>query len=342
MSQSNSAELSTNLSNSTPPYDGSEMDLDAEELFNELGDVLLNDSNVSDKSMENESPVKSEENVETAINPVENEDAEIEQPDIKPMRRCIVKLPVMKNSMLANAIVPKKSARNAAKKSNRKKTLSAKAKENQKVKDEIPCDEDFYPQEIPEIKSYPNNAIVKEINSLVTQLQNKDLQKFGDKSRNAVLAKLNREKKKHKIALLETEVHHLRGKNNRLEKMNQEFSTSILDLQHEVKYLRGVIANQTQLSSILSAVSTVPGINLNSALHEKVSNKRCPSNDSGITEEPAAKRKALFPIDGEILTEENAGVCLHVSNNTVTIEMCGKCNEKHSHAISPSNPDSAV
>uniref|UniRef100_F6Q259 Uncharacterized protein n=1 Tax=Ciona intestinalis TaxID=7719 RepID=F6Q259_CIOIN len=190
MSQCNSAELSTNLSNSTPPYDGSEMDLDAEELFNELGDVLLNDSNVSDKTMENNSPVKSEENIETATNPVENEndDAEIGQPDIKPMRRCIVKLPVMKNSMLANAIVPKKSAQNAAKKSNRKKTLSAKAKENQKVKDERPFDEGFYPQEIPEIKSYPNNVIVKEINSLVAQLQNKDLQKFGDKSRNAVLA----------------------------------------------------------------------------------------------------------------------------------------------------------
>eukprot|EP00111_Clytia_hemisphaerica_P016981 TCONS_00050348-protein len=139
-----------------------------------------------------------------------------------------------------------------------------------------------------------------------------------DRSRkNAEMARLNRQRKKKHLSNLETEVKTLRSQNNKLSLKTTKQEKKIKTLEDEVAYLMSVIRNQTMLSSVLKAVSTVPGVSIGAKtppgpkLYERLlPGKRMPTHD-----------------DDEDAVDYNGGVCLHVSNNKVSLEFCSTCNK---------------
>lgn len=135
-----------------------------------------------------------------------------------------------------------------------------------------------------------------------------------DKSRkNAEMAKLNRQRKKRYISKLESEVKELKGQNSELLQVKGKQELRIETLENEVEYLMSVIRNQTMLSSVLKAVSSAPGVPLNTSpkpkYSERLPGKRIPSEESDDNE------------------KFNGGVCVHVSENKVSLEFCSSCNQ---------------
>jgi len=139
-----------------------------------------------------------------------------------------------------------------------------------------------------------------------------------DRSRkNAEMAKINRQRKKRYTSNLEAEVKSLRGRNEKLTHLKNKQESKIKTLQDEVLYLMSVIRNQTKLSSVLRAVSSVPGISIgNSSTTELPPNAEQLSGKTG----PDCIEKL----------EYSGGVCLHVSEDKVSLEFCSNCNKKQS------------
>ena len=136
-----------------------------------------------------------------------------------------------------------------------------------------------------------------------------------DKSRkNAEMAKLNRQRKKRYISKLESEVKELKGQNSKLSQVKSKQELRIENLENEVEYLMSVIRNQTMLSSVLKAVSNAPGVPLNTSCKPKYSD-RLPG-------------KRILSEESDENEKFSGGVCVHVSENKVSLEFCSSCNQK--------------
>ena len=161
-------------------------------------------------------------------------------------------------------------------------------------------------------------------------------------NRNAVMARLNRERKKKYVSNLESEVSTLRKQNASLSEENQNLKVSISDCREELAYLRNVLENQSMLSSVITAVSGVVGVNLKGIVKasndkNKFGDKRSISANKGIAigsnrsqqyhkaeSENGEQNSAPFISEGN-------GVCLHVQQENVSIEFCHHCS---AHATS--------
>lgn len=73
-------------------------------------------------------------------------------------------------------------------------------------------------------------------------------------NRNAIMAKLNRERKKKHVSELEVMVKDLSKENNELKADRCILKSRVTDLETEVEYLKGVLANQSELSTLLKNV----------------------------------------------------------------------------------------
>jgi len=139
-----------------------------------------------------------------------------------------------------------------------------------------------------------------------------------DRSRkNAEMARLNRQRKKKYVASLESEIKSLRGQNAKLSQLKIKQESKIEKLEDEVSYLMSVIRNQTMLSSVLKAVSNVPGV--------KLGEGSGPSDHRPRFVEKIPGKRIPFKEDSD---KFNGGVCLHVSENKVSLEFCSKCNKE--------------
>ena len=139
-----------------------------------------------------------------------------------------------------------------------------------------------------------------------------------DKSRkNAEMARLNRQRKKRYIAKLESEVKDLNKQNSKLSQIKSQQESKIDSLENEVEYLMSVIRNQTMLSSVLKAVSSAPGVHLNILGKSKKLSERLPG-----------KRMMVDKIEDEENSKYSGGVCVHVSDNKVSLEFCSTCNQE--------------
>ncbi|KAK3754454.1 hypothetical protein RRG08_021041 [Elysia crispata] len=129
-------------------------------------------------------------------------------------------------------------------------------------------------------------------------------------SKNAIAARDNRLKKKKYIADLENTVLQLKSENDELVKEAVIRRKSVAILQQEVRYLKGVIANQSTLSALLKSVSQTPGINLASSFSQ-------PSTDW---------LEKNLPYDNEAHSEVSSSV----QNKTEMKRRLGSCRSKNS------------
>lgn len=161
-------------------------------------------------------------------------------------------------------------------------------------------------------------------------------------NRNAVMAKLNRERKKRYVNNLESEVSTLRNKNASLSEENQNLKVSISKCREELAYLQNVLGNQSMLSSVIKAVSGIRGVNLKGTVNtstgkNSTEDKSSSRVDKDIPTNGDKPQKLLkedtvkgeqYPIP---LTSIGNGVCLHVQQENVSIEFCHHCS---AHATS--------
>ena len=155
--------------------------------------------------------------------------------------------------------------------------------------------------------------------------------------RNAIAARENRQKKKKYVEGLENDVAKLKEENKTLKTRNESMTTMIRKLSDEVKYLRSVLANESTISLLLKSVASTPGISLSSSLmqssasegnekenekqgeREYVTRSKKRRSDDIVEETPLGKRTR---------SSSSGGVCLHVNNSKVSLELCAKCEGK--------------
>ncbi|XP_033115243.1 uncharacterized protein LOC117115516 [Anneissia japonica] len=89
--------------------------------------------------------------------------------------------------------------------------------------------------------------------SLIEQLE-KDLQVCDPMNRNAIAARLNRLRKKNHVEGLEESVNNLKTENAKLLENNTFLNARVSSLETEVSYLKGILANQSSLSLLLSNI----------------------------------------------------------------------------------------
>lgn len=179
-------------------------------------------------------------------------------------------------------------------------------------------------------------------------------------SKTALYSRENRLKRKAYVKNLETSVEDLTVENRFLKKESVAMKRTIKVLRDEVSYLKSVIANESTLTSLLRNIGDTPGVNFGSSDVELVGKS---SSDQSVCRHPSISsrgvRKGKRPVADE---EENeyeedsadesaskrlkndhdyasdkrvalkasrqnapAGVCLHVSNNDVSLEFCSLC-----------------
>ena len=121
------------------------------------------------------------------------------------------------------------------------------------------------PINVPSSKQTPTSTILVVADNSVSSSGRRGGSGGDPNSKNAIAARDNRQKKKKYINDLENSVMELKSENCDLRKENEVNRKAVASLQHEVRYLKGVIANQSTLSALLKSVSQTPGINLSSS-----------------------------------------------------------------------------
>ena len=168
---------------------------------------------------------------------------------------------------------------------------------------------------------------------------------FEKNKRNAIAARENRQKKKKYVEGLENDVAKLKEENKTLKTRNESMSKIVIKLSDEVKYLRSVLANESTISLLLKSVATTPGISLTSSLTQssgrkgeetdRESTNRKEGEQQYVTR--SRKRQSDAQQSGDVVDAAPSkksrgttpgGVCLHVNNGKVSLELCAKCEKK--------------
>ncbi|KRT78255.1 hypothetical protein AMK59_8153 [Oryctes borbonicus] len=186
-------------------------------------------------------------------------------------------------------------------------------------------------------------------------------------TKNAVMARQNRLKKKKYMQDLESQVNKLRYENKSLSAILNNQSTLITELRKELRYMRSVLANSSDISKLLRLINNNTGMSVSTSLNKSMSlTSNCfsknepqhpwaeaidpndslliPDLDLGLVyenlDDAAVERRENdtqlnllnTPLKEHNYTatncsDENAGVCLHVSKHRVSLEFCAKCSD---------------
>ncbi|EDO40238.1 predicted protein [Nematostella vectensis] len=140
-------------------------------------------------------------------------------------------------------------------------------------------------------------------------------------NRQAIMAKINREKKKQYVQELEGSVEEYKSKNAVLQKDCEDMKGLVKDLQMEIAYLKGVLANESQLAGLLKNIGNTDGVEFVGSVDKVNTLKR----KASTTKESVKPSKISRP-NGDTDYVNAAGVCLHVKSGKVSLEFCSKCN----------------
>ena len=156
--------------------------------------------------------------------------------------------------------------------------------------------------------------------------------------KNAINARVNRQKHKQFVATLEDENAGLRRRIDTLEADAATLRTEKDLLQQEIRYLKSVIANETTIGRVLDGLSsTVKDVRLTSGFQRRhQQRKRAATDDSadrGDADSTDHKRASRMRTDADddvsplssSSSPPAAGVCLHVHSDSVSVEFCDHC-----------------
>ncbi|RZB39209.1 bZIP 1 domain containing protein [Asbolus verrucosus] len=90
-------------------------------------------------------------------------------------------------------------------------------------------------------------------------------------SKNAIMARENRLKKKLYVTNLENEVGRLKTENENFTKVIENQSLLIADLKKEIKYLKSVIANSSDIGNLIKSIHRNTGMSVTTSLDQTLS-----------------------------------------------------------------------
>lgn len=152
---------------------------------------------------------------------------------------------------------------------------------------------------------------------------------FLDRNKkNAIAAKLNRQKKKEYVQSLEAQVSTLQSENKQLKAWHSQTQHKVIDLESEVRYLKNVLANQSTLSNLLQNIPQIDNVQLTTSFGVTCKRSRFPDDND-------ASHSKKTKSDNLSSSSSIAGVCLHVLNNTASLEFCSECSLRHSTVVTP-------
>lgn len=105
-------------------------------------------------------------------------------------------------------------------------------------------------------------------------------------SKNALMARENRLKKKMYIKTLETQVASLSDENKKLSQVAHNQSSLVDELKNEVKYLKSVLANSEDIGKLIRAINSSTGMSIRSSIEKRTS----ASNRETINKSPIAQK----------------------------------------------------
>jgi len=144
-------------------------------------------------------------------------------------------------------------------------------------------------------------------------------------SKNAIAARENREKKKAYIQGLEDKVAKLERDNKRLVQDKEIQDKRIESLASEVSYLRGILSNVDEISSLIRSVKRTPGISSVTTSFGSNLRSKARGHDNENVRPIATSMSGKQPL-APSTSAPSSGVCLHVRNGNVSLEFCAQCN----------------
>jgi len=145
-------------------------------------------------------------------------------------------------------------------------------------------------------------------------------------TRNAIAARENREKKKQYIESLKKE---LAIKNKEVLAMKSSM-TSITErnkeLECETAYYKAIVANMPQIAALIDHMASAPNVKLigtsfTSGEQVLADVLKKPTHSTAIDSNSVRKSHRIAA------KVESAGICFHVNNNNMSLELCSKCSE---------------
>eukprot|EP00795_Rhopilema_esculentum_P001233 gene1233-15603_t len=159
-------------------------------------------------------------------------------------------------------------------------------------------------------------------------------------NRNAIMARLNRQRKKRYVSNLESEVNNLRKQNAGLLAENSDLKVKVTKYFEEMEYLKGVIENQSMLSTVIKAVASAPGIKLKGVVPftNKAGDTQADASDAIDTTKGSCSTSSVSAVKHsqdhsipKMAAKNKGGICVHVQEENVSIAFCHHCS---SHADS--------
>ena len=150
-------------------------------------------------------------------------------------------------------------------------------------------------------------------------------------SRNAIMAHKNRAKKKAQFLNLNTLVNKLTVENKQLIDEQKKKTVVIEELKSKVEYLTSLLAHDSELSKIVKAIALVPGVNVSKEILQPTKSNFSILTDhsySKLVHETTSSECAASNLHVHN-KEVSPGICLHVTKNNVSFEMCHDCNKSH-------------
>lgn len=158
--------------------------------------------------------------------------------------------------------------------------------------------------------------VIKTAAATKSEVDNELMKALDERNKkNAVQAKLNREKKKAYIKNLEDEIDELKSENAALKISNEKNLKENKALHEEIDYYRSVLANQSALAGLLKNIGSVSNVRLSSSIGCKRSAES--DHEYSSTNVPSSSKRSK--------SAKSAGVCLHVDQGLVSLEFCSKC-----------------
>ena len=149
-------------------------------------------------------------------------------------------------------------------------------------------------------------------------------------NRNALNARINRQKKKAYMSSLEEQKARLLRENKRMKSDLSSLVSERNELKNEVSYLRSVLANDSILAKLVERINGPP-LKLSARFDWDAQKRKDIESDHNYG--PPAKVRA------GVGAAKVGGICLHVTENQLSVELCHRCSRMadgdHSSSFDP-------
>lgn len=163
-----------------------------------------------------------------------------------------------------------------------------------------------------------------------TTMSRRGRSRAAEVNRNALNARINRQKKKAYMASLEAQKARLFDENKRMKSALSSLVSERNDLIDEVKYLKSVLANDSVLAQLVQNINGPP-LELSSRFEGAAQKRKDVEFDHNYG--PATKQSRSS-------VKAAGGICLHVTENRLTMELCHHCARMHTNADDDDNNNS--